>query len=220
MSNIKKNENSESVVEIEKSQYKDLVKNGVLLKRENENLKMENEEIQKIALNELNKMKKSGTHSSISASKKISEKHSDMSHKEEDNEATSAVFKRKTDHESSRHQSTKKQTSFKTVSVKDSSNSSSVDTDTSSSGEFIEDTLGGKSSKSDSSDSTEYTSESDIYRTANTEDGINRTYKKLNDEMERISRTKKYKKMSNKEVANRIDFLLNGLGILDKLKGR
>jgi hypothetical protein len=69
------------------------------------------------------------------------------------------------------------------------------------------------------SDSSSYNSDGDIYRTATaTDDGVNKVYKKINNEMDYINRKMKGGKMTNKEVANRINFLLNGLRILDRIK--
>jgi hypothetical protein len=63
-----------------------------------------------------------------------------------------------------------------------------------------------------------YENTSDIYHATETEDGINKAYSKLNKEMENISKSQKGGKMTGKEIAKRINFLLNGLHILDNVK--
>jgi hypothetical protein len=68
------------------------------------------------------------------------------------------------------------------------------------------------------SDSKSYRTEEDIYRTTNTEGGINKAYNKLNKEMEYINKNAKGGKMNNKEIVNRINFLLGGFRILDRIK--
>lgn len=73
-------------------------------------------------------------------------------------------------------------------------------------------------SKLEDDESSSYNSDGDIYKTATaTDDGINKVYKKINNEMDYIQKKMKGGKMQKKEVVNRINFLLNGLHILDKL---
>ena len=70
----------------------------------------------------------------------------------------------------------------------------------------------------DSNSSTEYEDTSDIYRATETDDGINKAYSKINREMEEIERKQNKGKMTGKEVVKRINFLLNGLRILDNVE--
>ena len=70
----------------------------------------------------------------------------------------------------------------------------------------------------DTESSTEYEDTSDIYRATETDDGINKAYYKLNKEMEYVSKSQNDGKMTGKEVVKRINFLLNGLRILDNVK--
>jgi hypothetical protein len=73
-------------------------------------------------------------------------------------------------------------------------------------------------SESEDNESSSYNSDGDIYKTATaTDDGVNKVYKKINNEMDYIQKKMKGGKMQKKEVVNRINFLLNGLRILDKL---
>lgn len=67
-------------------------------------------------------------------------------------------------------------------------------------------------------DSTSYEDTSDIYRATETDDEINKAYSKINREMEEIERKQNKGKMTGKEVIRRINFLLNGLRILDNVK--
>lgn len=222
----KKNEDSISVVEMDKNKYKELVKNTILLKRENENLKQENEEIQKIALDKYNEIKTSVSKSTMSDIFHNIQNNIDEKEKEKNCEMTvSSVFKKKSEAKSScesseNHKSNNLNNKFSHKSINNSINKSNCKSKSKSpnsdeeysseESEFIDD--------SDSENNTEITSESGIYRTATTDDGINRTYKKLNDEMKRISNINN--KMSNKDIANRINFLINGLRILDDLRNK
>lgn len=73
-------------------------------------------------------------------------------------------------------------------------------------------------SETSDSDSSSYENTSDIYHATESEDGINKAYNKLNQEMNQIYKLQKGGKMSGKAVVKRINFLLNGLQILDSVK--
>ena len=68
------------------------------------------------------------------------------------------------------------------------------------------------------SNSTSYEDTSDIYHATETEDGMSKAYNKLSREMDHISKLQRSGKMKGKEVVKRINFLLNGLQILDSVK--
>ncbi len=81
------------------------------------------------------------------------------------------------------------------------SNSSSYDSNTSNSSLY---------------DSDGFRTDKDIYRTANTEDGMEKAYKSINNEMDNLHRNMRGGKINKREVLTRINFLLNGIKILDK----
>lgn len=87
-----------------------------------------------------------------------------------------------------KHKIKSKHASFKKASV-----SSSDETDSS------ESSSGSETSESSNS-STSYEDTSDIYRATETEDGLNKAYKKINKEMELMSKNQKGGKISGKEV--------------------
>ena len=81
-----------------------------------------------------------------------------------------------------------------------------------------EESESGSSQYTDSNSSTSYEDTSDIYRATETDDGINKVYSKINREMDFIEKKQNGGKMTGKEVVKRINFLLNGLRILDNVK--
>jgi hypothetical protein len=66
--------------------------------------------------------------------------------------------------------------------------------------------------------STPYENTADIYRATETDDGIKKAYYKINKEMKYIEKKQNKRRITNKEVVERINFLLNGLKILNKIK--
>ena len=133
-----------------------------------------------------------------------------------DNVSTSSIFKKKEKVESDKYvlsqqggNKSEKHVEIKIEKKVDSSGESDDD-------ETEENTYDSSDETSDSS--TSYDDTSDIYRATETEDGINKAYSKLNKEMEYISKSQNKGKMKKKEVISRINFLLNGLRILDNVK--
>jgi hypothetical protein len=110
------------------------------------------------------------------------------------------------------NKSEEKQKNKKQVTVKsESSENSENDSNNTSSYDSSRD-------ETNDSESSSYEDTSDIYRATETEDGMNKAYSKINREMELISKSQKGGKMTGKEVVKRINFLLNGLKILDSVK--
>jgi hypothetical protein len=230
-----KKEDSISIIEMDKKKYKELIKNTILLKRENENLKIENDEIQKMALDKYNEIKTSVSKSTMSDIFNNIKNQIEENKNDDPTITTSSIFKKKQTTVLSNN-SDKNKTNIKssiksiqlinTTEIKNNQNNINqpskkitIQCKSNESNESVgvtDITDSSKSSDYESEESVEYTAESDIYRTATTDDGINKTYRKLNDEMERISKTRDC--LSNRDIAKRIEFLLNGLRILDNLK--
>lgn len=220
----KKSEESISVVEIDKKKYKELVKNQILLKRENENLKIENDEIQKLALDKYNEIKTCVSKSTMSDvfqgiqnNIEYQEKCKKNNFNRKNDTTSSSIFKKRSKSENkSSHTSSHK--SIDKSSHK--SNCKSIDKSSELGNQYSSDETNSdniiESDDTSTEYTSEYTSESDIYRIATTDDGINKTYKKLNDEMKKINAI--HNCISNEEISNRINFLLNGLKILDNLR--
>jgi len=78
-------------------------------------------------------------------------------------------------------------------------------------------TTSSTSSSCSSESSTSYQTESDVYKTVTTEDGLKKAYKKVYKEMDTIA-NQKGGKMITKEITNRMNFLINCLNILDNIK--
>jgi hypothetical protein len=89
-----------------------------------------------------------------------------------------------------------KHTSFKKGSEsEETSEGTDLDSSNDKSGEYES-----SENETSESESSSYENESDIYRATETEDGLNRAYNKLNNEMTYISKSQKGCGMSGKEV--------------------
>ena len=150
--------------------------------------------------------------------KKYEEKNKHIS--EESKKSTSSIFVKKdksstNDKKQQLYQNgckSEKHTTFK--QTESSNNNTSSDSNTSDDSNTFNDS----DSSDDDSDTSSFENESDIYRATETEDGFDKAYTKLNNEMEYISKSQKCYKMNGKEIVKRINFLLNGIKILDNVK--
>ena len=111
------------------------------------------------------------------------------------------------------HKSEEKVKNKKHAKIKSESESEDEESETSD-----DESESGSSNYTDSNSSTSYEDTSDIYRATETDDGINKAYSKINREMEFIEKKQNGGKMTGREVVKRINFLLNGLRILDNVK--
>jgi hypothetical protein len=195
--------------------YFNLIKENDELKKQINNYNLENREQNIISSNNINRMKSnenekknnnSNENTEVSVSsifKKKSDRVSEEKNKKiqeggnkEDNEGNETIAKKSVN--------IKDDKKVKTILKKRYTESETEDSET--------------ESDSGSESSSSYNSDGDIYRTATaTDDGVNKVYKKINNEMDYIQKKMRGGKMQKREVVNRINFLLNGLRILDKL---
>lgn len=126
--------------------------------------------------------------------------------------STSSIFKKKIDSEE--QDKKEKHVLFTEVKSEITNQDSSSDEESESESE----SQSNSSSSSNNNSSSPYRSEADIYQSATTDDGLNKTYRKINREIEYISKKQKGGKMKKREITKRMNFLLDGLSILDKLK--
>ena len=145
--------------------------------------------------------------------KKLEEKLSTHNEKEKigtitENTSVSSIFKKKENVDESENPKSEKHISFHNDVKQDSVTNK---TDSSTSNESSSD----ETSSSDESSSNE--SDSDEFHMVTTEDEINDAYRKINKEMSYIRRRQKEGTMKKSKAIKRINFLLNGLRILDNI---
>jgi hypothetical protein len=173
---------TESVVEIKKSDYKNIIDEAV-----------EN----RMTINVLKKI--------ISESKEINDK---SSHKN----LSLDEFSHKTLSPDSDYHTSSSMSVFKKKNSSDKSNKFPGTTDE----VFL--TQGFTTLSNYSDETLTYNDTDDIYRATETENGLNRAYRKINEEIDIIDTKYKNRNLNDKQVIDRIDFLVRALKILDQVK--
>ena len=146
--------------------------------------------------------------------KKLEEKLSTHNEKEKigpitENTTVSSIFKKKENIDKDENPKSEKHISFHNDAKQDSATNK---TDSNTSNESSSDETSSSEEESSSSGS-----DSDEFHMVATEDEINEAYRKINKEMSYIRRRQKEGTMKKSKAIKRINFLLNGLRILDNI---
>lgn len=191
---------SDSVMIIPKETYKELIKNKIETKVENENLKLENSEIKKIAIDKYKLLNDDEKKNRINSDLLITKSNMIENEKDEDmTDIISSVFKKKKDCNSEKQNKKINHVGVEPVEP------------------FIPFNVKSNSETSDTSLTSSYDSydKINLYEATETEDGTNRAYKYISKKVSLTKNLLKGGKISKKQAIQKMKILMDYNEILD-----